>query len=101
MADSSSKSPAPKPPSSNDPLTVERTVKFLWEQKRLQNFRRKANLKKLKAAEAEVKDAEHKVKGFIVRLDREFDAHPDVFKKMGFSRGNQESEGGEDGEKLS
>lgn len=90
MADLPDKQPVP--PSTSDTLTVERTVKFLWENRRLHQFRRKANQKKVKAAEKELEDAKRHIHAFTVRLDREFDAHPDVFRKMGLSRASEEDE---------
>lgn len=76
---------APKPTQTSDPHTVERTVKFLWVNRRTNQFRVRATLKRLRAAEAELKDARSQVKSFSMRLDREFDKHPEVFKKMGLN----------------
>lgn len=75
----------PKSLQTPDPHTVERTVKFLWTNRRTNQFKVRALAKKVKAAEAELKDAKAQVRAFSARLDREFDKHPEVFKKMGLN----------------
>lgn len=91
MAESSPKQPAPN---TLDRLTVERTVKFLWEGRRLNKFKERAQLKKLAALQSEVEQSQRQIRSFSMRLDREFDKHPDVFKSLGLSRDS--SDGSED-----
>lgn len=76
---------APKPTQTSDPHTVERTVKFLWTNRRMNQFRVKASRKRLQAAKAELDGAKAQVRSFSMRLDREFDKHPEVFRKMGLN----------------
>lgn len=76
---------APKPTQVSDPHTVERTVKFLWTRRRMNQFKVKASRKRLQAAQAELDGAKAQVKSFSMRLDREFDKHPEVFRKMGLN----------------
>lgn len=76
---------APKPTQVSDPHTVERTVKFLWTHRRMNQFKVKASRKRLQAAQAELDGAKAQVKSFSMRLDREFDKHPEVFRKMGLN----------------
>jgi hypothetical protein len=90
MADSSPEK-QPKPTQTSDPHTVERTVKFLWTNRRINQFKVRATLKKMRAAESELQNAKTQVKAFSLRLDREFDKHPEVFKKMGLSPTQDES----------
>jgi len=85
---------APKPTQTSDPHTVERTVKFLWTNRRMNQFRVKASRKRLQAAQVELDGAKAQVKAFSMRLDREFDKHPEVFRKMGLNPIGED--GGED-----
>jgi hypothetical protein len=91
MAESPEKQPVPK--TTSDLLTAEKSVQFKWEQRRFHQFRRKAAQKKLRAVTKELEDAKKNVRFFTDGLSREFDAHPDVFKKMGLSRAMDEDDG--------
>ena len=84
MADSTPEK-QPKATQTSDPHTVEKTVKFLWTNRRTSQFRVKAALKKSRAIQAELADARAQVKAFSARLDREFDRYPEVFKKIGLN----------------
>ena len=90
MAESPEKSPAPK--TTTDPFVAQQSVQFKWDQRRFHQFRRKAALKKLKAITKELEDAKKNVRFFTDGLNREFDAHPDVFKKMGLNRAGDDDE---------
>ena len=90
MAESSGKQPVPN--STSDQLTAQKSVQFKWEQRRFHQFRKKAAQKRLKAVEKELADAKNKVRFFTDGINREFDAHPDVFKKMGLSRAGESEE---------
>lgn len=92
MAESSGKQPVPN--STPDQLTAQKSVEFKWGQRRFHQFRRRAAEKKLKIVEKELADAKSKIRFFTDGINREFDAHPDVFKKMGLSRAgdNEESD---------
>lgn len=87
---------APKPTQTSDPHTVERTVRFLWTNRRVNQFKVKASRKRLQAAQAELDGAKAQVKAFSMRLDREFDKHPEVFKKMGLRPTGGDADGGEE-----
>ena len=90
MAESPEKQPVPK--TTADQFTAQKSVQFKWEQRRFHQFRRKAAQKKLKAITKELEDAKKNVRFFTDGLNREFDAHPDVFKKMGLSRSGDEED---------
>lgn len=91
MADLPPKQPGPgETPSTLDHLTVERTLKFLYESRRFNKFKECAQLKKLAVLEAEIAQTRSQIRSFSMRFDREFDKHPDVFRKLGLSRDGSE-----------
>ncbi len=105
MADSP-ENPAPKPtplgPVLDDSL-IKETVTYLWSNRRQQHFRRKGAQMKIKEIERQAQtmietvrkdldDSVRQVGFFTSKINREFDCHPEVFKKMGISRSDPDQE---------